>query len=92
MSVVGGAMCLTDPASFVRGFAFIVFQEADAVDRILTAGPHTLGGKVIDSKKAIPHAIHQVSNHTTVLYIIIVTTVMVSSLLYSNYCNGVFSI
>ena len=31
------------------------------MDKILSAGPHTIGGKVIDSKKAIPHAVHQVS-------------------------------
>ncbi|XP_019857163.1 PREDICTED: RNA-binding protein squid-like isoform X2 [Amphimedon queenslandica] len=42
-----------------RGFAFLLFKENDAVDKILEASPHTIGDKVVDTKKAIPHAVHQ---------------------------------
>jgi RNA recognition motif-containing protein len=44
-----------------RGFAFIVFTEKSAVDRVLeAAGPLNLDGRDVDVKKAIPHQRHQV--------------------------------
>ena len=48
-----------------RGFAFILFKESDAVDRVLEAGSHTIDNKTIDTKKAIPHDVHQVSLYCT---------------------------
>ncbi|RWS31378.1 RNA-binding protein squid-like protein [Leptotrombidium deliense] len=35
-----------------RGFGFITFGEDDAIDKVLTAGQHTLKNKVIDPKRA----------------------------------------
>lgn len=37
-----------------------MFAEEDAVDKVLAALPHNIDGKEVDTKKAIPHAIHQV--------------------------------
>ncbi|XP_055630137.1 RNA-binding protein squid-like [Toxorhynchites rutilus septentrionalis] len=35
-----------------RGFAFIVFKEADYLDAVIAAGDHIIKGKKIDAKKA----------------------------------------
>lgn len=35
-----------------RGFAFIVFQDAESIDRVTDAGEHTISGKKVDPKKA----------------------------------------
>ena len=48
-----------------RGFAFVVFQEEGAVQKVLDSTPHTIDGRQVDTKKAIPHAIHQVSSKVT---------------------------
>lgn len=48
-----------------RGFAFVVFQEEEAVQKVLDSIPHTIDGRQVDAKKAIPHAIHQVSCHVS---------------------------
>ena len=48
-----------------RGFAFVVFQEEGAVQKVLDTTPHTIDGRQVDTKKAIPHAIHQVSSNVT---------------------------
>ncbi|KAM7541552.1 hypothetical protein Aperf_G00000021935 [Anoplocephala perfoliata] len=37
-----------------RGFGFITFKEASAVDAAQSARPHTLDGKEIDTKRAMP--------------------------------------
>ena len=43
-----------------RGFAFVVFGDDVACKKVLEAIPHEIDGKTVDTKKAIPHAIHQV--------------------------------
>ena len=53
-------MSLSLSLSLSSGFAFLVFEEPDAVDKILNNSPHTICDKVVDAKKAIPHAVHQV--------------------------------
>ncbi|KAL1506513.1 hypothetical protein ABEB36_005863 [Hypothenemus hampei] len=35
-----------------RGFAFIVFQDAESIERVASAGEHTINGKKVDPKKA----------------------------------------
>ncbi|CAH0551120.1 unnamed protein product [Brassicogethes aeneus] len=43
----------TDPnTGKSRGFAFIVFNSADAIDAVVNAGEHTINNKKIDAKKA----------------------------------------
>ncbi|CAH1154978.1 unnamed protein product [Phaedon cochleariae] len=43
----------TDPnTGRSRGFAFIVFANADAIDQVAAAGDHVLNGKKVDPKKA----------------------------------------
>ncbi|KAG5882904.1 hypothetical protein JTB14_020172 [Gonioctena quinquepunctata] len=43
----------TDPnTGRSRGFAFIVFKFADAIDKVVNAGDHIINGKKIDPKKA----------------------------------------
>ena len=37
-----------------RGFAFITFDDYDAVDRCILQRPHVLHGKEVDVQKAIP--------------------------------------
>uniref|UniRef100_A0A914HQH9 RRM domain-containing protein n=1 Tax=Globodera rostochiensis TaxID=31243 RepID=A0A914HQH9_GLORO len=37
-----------------RGFGFVSFQSADEVDAAMTARPHTIDGKVVDPKRAVP--------------------------------------
>ena len=44
----------------LRGFAFVVFEDAEAVQHVMDEVPHTIDGRQVDAKKAIPHAIHQV--------------------------------
>jgi RNA recognition motif-containing protein len=43
-----------------RGFAFVVFSSPDAVEKVMENLPHTIDGRQVDAKRAIPHAIHQV--------------------------------
>ena len=43
----------------------MVFQEEGAVQKVLDTTPHTIDGRQVDTKKAIPHAIHQVSSKVT---------------------------
>lgn len=45
---------------FFRGFAFVVFSSPDAVEEVMKNLPHTIDGRQVDAKRAIPHAIHQV--------------------------------
>merc|ERR1712212_1214679 len=35
-----------------RGFAFIVFNTSDAIDKVIGAGDHVINGKKVDPKKA----------------------------------------
>jgi len=43
----------TDPnTGRSRGFAFLVFKEATAIDQVINAGSHVIDGKKIDPKKA----------------------------------------
>nr|CAI5850468.1 unnamed protein product [Callosobruchus analis] len=43
----------TDPnTGRSRGFAFIVFSHADAIDKVVAAGEHTINNKKVDPKKA----------------------------------------
>ena len=42
-----------------RGFAFVVFDKVSTLNAVL-AEKHTISEKVVDTKKAIPHAHHQV--------------------------------
>lgn len=37
-----------------------MFEDAEAVQRVMDEVPHTIDGRQVDAKKAIPHAIHQV--------------------------------
>ena len=46
----------------------MVFQEEGAVQKVLDTTPHTIDGRQVDTKKAIPHAIHQVSSEATLPY------------------------
>ncbi|CAL4200535.1 unnamed protein product, partial [Meganyctiphanes norvegica] len=43
----------TDPnTGRSRGFGFLVFKEAQAIDQVIAAGDHVLDGKKVDPKKA----------------------------------------
>lgn len=43
----------TDPnTGRSRGFAFIVFNNADAIDKVVAAGDHIINNKKVDPKKA----------------------------------------
>lgn len=43
----------TDPnTGRSRGFAFIVFSQADSIDKVLSAGDHVINNKKVDPKKA----------------------------------------
>jgi len=43
----------TDPnTGRSRGFAFIVFNSADAIEKVIGAGDHVINGKKVDPKKA----------------------------------------
>lgn len=43
----------TDPnTGRSRGFAFIVFKNAEAIDKVIAAGEHTINNKKVDPKKA----------------------------------------
>lgn len=35
-----------------RGFAFIVFKDAESIDKVSADGDHTIHGKKVDPKKA----------------------------------------
>ncbi len=71
----------------LRGYAFIRFEEDDAVDNVIAERPHSIDGKVIDSNKAIPHEVHQVSptdreQRVTVVYWCVC---MQSALVYAGW-------
>lgn len=36
-----------------RGFAFIVFKDAESIDKVVADGDHTINGKKCDPKKAL---------------------------------------
>lgn len=43
----------TDPTTGrSRGFAFIVFKQAESIDKVVAAGEHTINNKKVDPKKA----------------------------------------
>ena len=43
----------TDPTTGrSRGFAFIVYQAADSIDKVVAAGDHIINNKKVDPKKA----------------------------------------
>lgn len=43
----------TDPTTGrSRGFAFIVFKQAESIDKVSAAGEHTINNKKVDPKKA----------------------------------------
>lgn len=43
----------TDPnTGRSRGFAFIVFKAPDSIDKVMSAGDHTINNKKVDPKKA----------------------------------------
>jgi len=43
----------TDPnTGRSRGFSFLVFTEAESIDKVMEAGEHTINGKKVDPKKA----------------------------------------
>lgn len=43
----------TDPTTGrSRGFAFIVYQVADSIDKVVAAGDHIINNKKVDPKKA----------------------------------------
>lgn len=43
----------TDPnTGRSRGFAFIVFNSAEAIDKVVSAGDHIINNKKVDPKKA----------------------------------------
>ena len=49
------------PTSPHRGFGFVVFESKSTMDEVLKDGVvHTIDNKEVDTKKAIPHARHQV--------------------------------
>ena len=41
----------------------MVFETEEGMKAALDACPHTLHGKTVDTKKAIPHAEHQVGSN-----------------------------
>ncbi|XP_054155494.1 RNA-binding protein Musashi homolog Rbp6-like [Oppia nitens] len=52
-------MVMKDPTTRrSRGFGFVTFAAPDAVDKVLTQGPHELDGKKIDPKIAFPKRAH----------------------------------
>lgn len=43
----------TDPQTGrSRGFAFIVYQNADSIDKVIATGDHIINNKKVDPKKA----------------------------------------
>lgn len=47
----------TDPNTGAsRGFGFILFEEAESVEKVIVGGPHNLDGKRIDPKNASKNA------------------------------------
>ena len=50
---------------FFRGFAFVIFSSPDAVEEVMKNLPHTIDGRQVDAKRAIPHAIHQVRSSSS---------------------------
>ena len=41
----------------------MVFEEEDAVGKVLASTPHTIDNRQVDTKKAIPHQVHQVGSN-----------------------------
>ena len=44
-----------------RGFGFIIFANSSSVDAAQAARPHTLDGKVVDTKRAVPKGVSVLS-------------------------------
>ena len=52
---VAEAMVMRDPTTkHSRGFGFVTFAEAEAVEKVIQFGIHNLDGKKIDPKVAFP--------------------------------------
>eukprot|EP00088_Acartia_fossae_P049621 TRINITY_DN5480_c0_g1_i1.p1 TRINITY_DN5480_c0_g1~~TRINITY_DN5480_c0_g1_i1.p1 ORF type:complete len:389 (+),score=80.74 TRINITY_DN5480_c0_g1_i1:143-1309(+) len=52
---VAEVMVMKDPATRrSRGFGFITFTTADSVDKVLAISNHTIDGKVVEPKVAVP--------------------------------------
>ncbi|KIK29352.1 hypothetical protein PISMIDRAFT_89461 [Pisolithus microcarpus 441] len=54
---VDACTIMRDPDGRSRGFAFLTFEEPESVNAVL-AQEHTLDGKTIDPKRAIPREEH----------------------------------
>ncbi|KAL7411618.1 hypothetical protein BDY24DRAFT_127695 [Mrakia frigida] len=50
---------MRDPTGRSRGFAFLTYFEKESVDKVVAQHSHTVDGKVIDPKRAIPHQEHK---------------------------------
>ncbi|CAF0955264.1 unnamed protein product [Didymodactylos carnosus] len=55
---------MKDKDGKLRGFAFITFDDFDSVDRIILDKPHSINGKELDVRKAIPREQTQRNNGT----------------------------
>ncbi|CAH8631537.1 unnamed protein product [Dicrocoelium dendriticum] len=52
--IVEAVVMIDKETNHSRGFGFVTFNDTDSVDRVVAAGPHTIGGSSVDVKKAMP--------------------------------------
>ena len=66
------SVIIRDPNSQLsRGFGFVTYDNSDSVQEVFKSRPHTLEGKTVDCKRAMPREFNTPSSHlkTTRLFV-----------------------
>jgi len=65
--IIDGVVMKDSASKRSRGFGFVTFNDPKQLDAAMAARPHTIDGKVVEPKRAVPKELsHKPENHFTV--------------------------